>query len=87
VNLDVQLLATHPAYQRRGLATKLLKHVLDMADRKGKLSYIEATDAGFPVYQRLNYKQIDLLEVDLSKWGGKGVGLNRIMLREPQSIP
>jgi hypothetical protein len=32
---------------RRGLATKLLKHVLDTADKEGKLAYIEDTDAGF----------------------------------------
>jgi GNAT superfamily N-acetyltransferase len=70
--LDVQLLATDPAYQRRGLASKLLKQVLDLADREATKAYIEATLAGYPVYERLGYKVVDIVEVDLSKWGGKG---------------
>ncbi|KAH8783989.1 hypothetical protein BGZ57DRAFT_220448 [Hyaloscypha finlandica] len=82
----VQLLATNPAYQRRGLASKLLKHVLQVADREGRMSYIEATEAGFPVYQKLLFKQVDIIEVDLSRWGGKGTVSNRIMQREPQPI-
>jgi GNAT superfamily N-acetyltransferase len=85
-NIDVQLLATDPAYQRRGLATKLLNHVLDMADKQGKVSYLESTDAGWSVYRKLAYKEIDVLEIDLSKWGSKEVGRNRILLREPQPI-
>jgi GNAT superfamily N-acetyltransferase len=76
-------MATDPAYQRRGLASKLLKHVLEMADRDGKKAYIEATVAGYPVYERLGWKVVDLVEIDLSKWGGKGIGSNRIMLRAP----
>jgi len=82
----LQLLATDPAYQRRGLASKLLKHVLDSADREGKKAYIEATLAGYPVYERLGWKVVDVVEIDLSKWGGKGMGSNRIMLREPQPL-
>jgi GNAT superfamily N-acetyltransferase len=85
-NPDVQLLATDPAYQRRGLASKLLRHIFEMADREGKMSYIEATAAGFPVYQKLGFKEVDIVEVDLSNFGGKGIAWNKIMLREPQSI-
>jgi GNAT superfamily N-acetyltransferase len=85
-DLDVQLLATAPAYQRRGLGNRLLKHVLQMADKEGKMAYIEATDAGFPIYLKLGWKQIDVVELDLSKYGGKGIASNRLMLREPQPI-
>jgi GNAT superfamily N-acetyltransferase len=85
-DLDVQLLATDPSYQRRGLASKLLKHVLQIADKAGKMSYVEATEAGFPVYRKLGFKQVDIVEVDSAKWGGKGVASNRIMQRDPQPI-
>ncbi len=84
--LDVQVLATAPAYQRRGLGSMLLKHVLQMADKEGKVAYIEATDAGYPLYLRLGWKQIDIVELDLSNYGGKETVSNRIMLREAQSI-
>jgi GNAT superfamily N-acetyltransferase len=85
-DLDVQLVATDPAYQRRGLASKLLKHMLQFADGEGKMAYIEATALGFPVYQKLSFKEVDIVEVDLSKYGGKGYASNRIMQREPQPL-
>jgi hypothetical protein len=64
----------------------LLKQVLQRADKEGKVAYIEATDTGYPLYLRLGWKQIDVIELDLSKYGGKGTASNRIMLREAQSI-
>jgi len=79
------LLATHPDYQRKGLASMLLRHAFEMADREGKKIYIEATDAGFPVYKRLGFVQIDEVVVDVSKWGGKELKRNRCMMREPVS--
>ncbi|KUJ20317.1 acyl-CoA N-acyltransferase [Mollisia scopiformis] len=78
------LLGTDPAYQRKGLASRLLKHVLDMADREGRKVYIEATPAGHPVYLKLGFKDVDIVKVDLSRWGGKEIGTNRIMIRDPE---
>ncbi|CZR60970.1 uncharacterized protein PAC_10866 [Phialocephala subalpina] len=80
------LLGTHPAYQRKGLASKLLKHVLDMADREGRKVYIEATPAGHPVYLRLGFRDIDVVSVDLRKWGGERVGTNVILERDPRPV-
>ncbi|KAE8441846.1 hypothetical protein EG329_004247 [Mollisiaceae sp. DMI_Dod_QoI] len=79
------LLATDPAYQRKGLATRLLKHVLDMADEEKRKVYIEATPAGHPVYLKLGFKDLDMVSVDLSRWGGKQIGINRILMRDPIS--
>ncbi|RDL41914.1 Acyl-CoA N-acyltransferase [Venustampulla echinocandica] len=80
------LLAVHQDYQRRGLGPKLLKHTLDLADAEGRLVYIEATTAGYPVYAKLGFKEINAISVDLSKYGGKEPGVNRVMLREPQKV-
>lgn len=57
-----------------------------MADAEGRKVYIEATPSGHPVYLKLGFKDIDVLKVDLSKWGGKEIGVNTIMLRDPQPI-
>jgi GNAT superfamily N-acetyltransferase len=80
----VHLLVTDPAYQRKGLASKLLKHGLDLADAEDRQAYIEATRMGHPVYLKLGFRDVDSIEVDLRKWGGEGTGRNTIMLREPQ---
>lgn len=40
----------HPQYQRRGIATMLLKWGFDRADQSNKLIYTESTPAGLPLY-------------------------------------
>lgn len=78
-----QLLATSPKFQRKGLASMLLRHVLDQADREGRKTYIEATPEGHPVYAKLGFGDVALVEVDLKKWGGRTVGTNVCMVRKP----
>lgn len=81
----VDLLATDPDFQRKGLATMLLKHGLAAADAEGRTTYIGATPAGRLVYTKVGFRDIDFLTVDLSKWGGEPVD-NRMMLRDPQPL-
>ena len=57
--------------------------ILPMPRRK---TYIEATKAGYPLYLKLGFKDIDLLSVDLSKWDGKEVEVGRIMTRDPHPL-
>ncbi len=64
----------------------LLKHGLDLADKEGRKVYIESTIAGHPVYLRLGFRDIDFVTVDLSRWGGNGMGINRAMMRDPQPL-
>ncbi|KAH6678326.1 acyl-CoA N-acyltransferase [Halenospora varia] len=80
----IQLLYVSPEYQRKGLASMLLRYGLEMADREGKRAYIEATAKGKVVYERLGFEVVDLVEVDLKEWGGEGVERNWIMVREPK---
>ena len=80
----VTLLCTDPAFQRKGLASMLLRHGTDLADAEGRKTYIEATAMGHPVYLKLGFKDVDNVTMDLSKWGGKELGVNRTMLRDPQ---
>jgi hypothetical protein len=64
----------------------LLKHGLACADAEGRKTYIEATDEGHPVYLKLGFKDIDIVSVDLSKWGGSRPATNIIMMREPHLV-
>jgi hypothetical protein len=38
------------------------------------------------VYLKLGFKDIGIVEVDLRKYGGEGIGNNKIMIREPVPI-
>lgn len=82
----LSLLSTDPSYQRKGLATMLLSHVLSLADAEGRKTYVESTPTGYPLYKKFGFRDIDLLRVDLSKWGGKEPGINTIMLRQPRPL-
>lgn len=64
----------------------LLKHSLDLADAEGKVAYIEATPAGHELYLKMGWRDVDRIEIDLSKWGEETMGVNWVMLREPQAI-
>ncbi|CAG8957598.1 hypothetical protein HYFRA_00010464 [Hymenoscyphus fraxineus] len=77
------LLAVHPTHQRKSLGKRLLQHVLDLADAEGRRVYIEATDAGYPLYKKLGFEQVDVLPIDMRKWGVEELGSNIIMIREP----
>ncbi|KAH7403483.1 acyl-CoA N-acyltransferase [Cadophora sp. MPI-SDFR-AT-0126] len=80
------LLATDPSYQRKGLASRLLSHVLAIADQEKRKCYIEATRAGYPVYFKLGFREVDTLEIDMKECGGDFLAFNTLMIREPQPI-
>ncbi|CAM1503549.1 Fc.00g011400.m01.CDS01 [Cosmosporella sp. VM-42] len=48
-------LATHPEYQRRGAGTMLLKWGCDVADENGVGTYVDASKAGAPLYQKFGF--------------------------------
>ncbi len=56
----VALVATDPAYQRRGYAEAAMRHALDVAARRHgeRTSFLHATDAGRPIYTRMGYETV-----------------------------
>lgn len=82
----LSLLSTDPAYQRKGLASMLLNHVVALADAEGRKVYVESTVTGYPLYAKFGFRDVDLLSVDLSKWGVTKPGVNTIMVRQPQPL-
>lgn len=60
----VALVATRPEAQRRGLASELLRHALREAAERGiATTTLEATAAGAPVYARLGYHDVGVVEM------------------------
>lgn len=60
----VQLVATRPEAQRRGLAGELLRLALNEARERGcTTTTLEATAAGAPVYARLGYRELGVVQM------------------------
>lgn len=54
-------IATDPKFQKRGLAKKMLHHLLNQAKKMGyEQAALIATPDGFPVYEKLGFKPIKL---------------------------
>jgi hypothetical protein len=64
----------------------LINHVLDMADREGKQTYLDATDEGWYVYSKLGFEVKGTVEIDLTKYGGEGTARSRNMIRQPKKV-
>lgn len=80
----MNILAVAPAYQRLGLGAALLVPVLKMADKEGKKTYIEASNAGEKLYRRFGWVETgDMLKIDFTEYGGEGRFYCQLMMREP----
>lgn len=83
--VDLKLLHTDPAYQRRGAGSMLLQHFADEADKRGLESYLESTDEGRPLYEKFGYETVEVMVTDFSKWDGPAKFETCLMLRKPKT--
>ncbi|KXJ90982.1 acyl-CoA N-acyltransferase [Microdochium bolleyi] len=87
--LGLSLIATSPSYQRRGAARALIEPLLALADSQGLQTYLEATAAGRPVYEKLGFREVDVLEYNVREITGGAVDIERVtlsvMVREPSA--
>ena len=75
----VQSMLVRPDYQGRGIATRLLNHAMQGADRAGQDVYLEGTVAGQPLYLRCGFEPLE----DISMMNGAYV--IKSMIRHPQA--
>ncbi|CRG90446.1 hypothetical protein PISL3812_07490 [Talaromyces islandicus] len=79
----LEILAVHPDYQGLGVGKKLIQAGLDdAAELALDKAYLEATEAGYPLYKKFGWKDVDEVIVDLTKYGGKGSWPTACMSRE-----
>ncbi|KAI0207035.1 hypothetical protein F4808DRAFT_19304 [Astrocystis sublimbata] len=85
--LDLSLLCTAPKYHRRGAGRALLVPVLAIADAVGLRTYVEATPAGRPLYEKLGFREVENIALNAAAATAgrvKGTSVLSIMIREPQ---
>ncbi|KAJ6125770.1 Acyl-CoA N-acyltransferase [Penicillium sp. IBT 18751x] len=82
-DMMLDLLATLPGYQGRGIGSTMLKWGTLKADAAGRRLYLEATGEGMPLYLKAGFKPVDEIVLDRSQFGGMGQESFTIMIRDP----
>ncbi|KAF3806768.1 hypothetical protein GCG54_00000134 [Colletotrichum gloeosporioides] len=68
----LQGLATDPAYQRRGIATKLIQAGLEKIDYEGLACWIHASPSSYGMYAKVGFEEVGRNEYDLDEWAPGG---------------
>ncbi|KAF1973988.1 hypothetical protein BU23DRAFT_462763 [Bimuria novae-zelandiae CBS 107.79] len=71
----LQMLITDPDHQRRGAGRMLVNWGCSRADKAGLPSFLEASDAGKPLYRSCGFSPVHTETFDLSKYDPSKVGL------------
>jgi GNAT superfamily N-acetyltransferase len=82
----MSILAVRPSYQRKGLGSRLLAPVLELADNGFAKTYIEASEQGRGLYEKFGWVEVDEIVIDLSPYGGAKEEKMALMMREPGTM-
>jgi GNAT superfamily N-acetyltransferase len=81
--LDLHMLHTDPAYQGCGAGSALVEHVKRRADELGLPVYLESSGAAHGFYRKRGFEDVEMLELDFSRFGGPERYQQPLMIREP----
>lgn len=76
---------TDPAYQRRGLARKLVAWGTRQADEYGLPAYVESSPAAHDVYRKEGFQDLECFELDFSAYGAKELHQVWPMMYQPNA--
>ncbi|KAF2863291.1 acyl-CoA N-acyltransferase [Piedraia hortae CBS 480.64] len=80
----IAMLATEPEHQCRGAGRLLLNQILELADAKSLMTYLEATDTARPLYAKHGFVRVRDIEFDAGEYGVPGLRERQtIMVRQP----
>lgn len=64
INLVLSICFVHPDHRRRGAGTLLVKWGLEKADEMNLECFVESTDDGKPLYERLGFANMNEFELN-----------------------
>ena len=78
----LHMLFTDPKHQGRGAGTMLVNWGLEEARKRTFPIYLESSDMGHNLYIKVGFRDLELFEVDMSKWGATDLCRTWAMIRE-----
>lgn len=74
------------SHRRQGVGSSLMRWAIEYAQSKNGMIYLEATPAGAPLYEKLNFEVKDKFEIDLEPYGGHGTYEEVAMIWQPKGL-
>ena len=82
----LNLLCVHRDFQRRGAGTLLVQWGLAKSESLGLPAYLEASPAGYGLYLKLSFHQIDVVVVKAEEYDGPCDRHYVVMLKEAKDL-
>jgi predicted N-acetyltransferase YhbS len=79
----LHILVTDPEHHRRGAGAMLVKWGTEQADKAKLPAFLESSTVGKRLYFNLGFTPRHEEVFELSKYGGEGVDINTVMIRDP----
>lgn len=81
--LVLETLTIDPSAQGLGIGSKMLDRGLEDAKNLGLTeAWLEASDAGYPLYRKYGWRDVEVMTIDFAKYGAVGSDKVTIMKRE-----
>jgi ribosomal protein S18 acetylase RimI-like enzyme len=83
VNIVLETLTIDPSAQGLGIGSKMLDKGLEVAKDLGLTeAWLEASDAGYGLYLKYGWRDVEVFTIDFAKYGAEGSTKVTIMKRE-----
>ncbi|KAI9746609.1 MAG: hypothetical protein M1818_000322 [Claussenomyces sp. TS43310] len=70
-----------PEYQRMGIGTMLMKDALKVVDEAGMPAWLGASEKGLGLYLKSDFRVDQVIEIDMTKYGGNTIEKQTCMIR------
>ncbi len=77
----------HPSFQGQGIGTALIKYGTDICDKNGKgwFSWVASSDKGYKAFEKMAYREVGRLAVNLDEYSFVSPELGRARNKETEN--
>lgn len=81
--IDLEIVATDPAYQGKGAGSQMMRWGLERADEQGMEAYLEASPDAVPLYEKLGFREAGRTDTWIENERVKGTWYRNLFMIRP----